>query len=464
MTFCLFILTISGAMAARFAFDASCIPVAGDADWVVDAPMPTNADRGGQSMPERFPSPDACTIGGDTQEDYWNGGYSAWGIELVKLGHWVETIPRNEVLTYGDCDNTMDLSFYDVLVIPEPQLRYTDDEAIAIRQFVEDGGGLFLVGNHCGSDRNHNGYDATRVFEEMETELYFGIYFDRDPDGEMHDFCDWDELNNRNFGDDPNDPFIHGPLGDVGAIGFHSATTLILHPENNSSVKAHAWRNDQAHENTNVTVASVLYGEGRVAAIGDSAPADDGTGDPRDFLFNGWSHSTTNNDILHLNMSQWVAGIDLPPLPTRTPCPNHTPWPSCEGTATPGAPTFTPTPPATPNQDPMLNIYTNQSFYYGGDLFQLDLDIENPGPSVGVNLYIALQVADLFFWAPDWTEEIDYTMKFLSGDSATTENILSFTWPENAGRLDNIMFWAAMLNPADNTLVGNYDYTAFSAY
>ncbi len=460
IVFIVFLLIQPPCDAARFVFDASCIPMAGDADWVIDADIPNTMS--GQSRPERFPSPDQCTIGADTPETYWTGGYSAWGIELVKAGHWVETIPKNSVLTYGDCSNTQDLSFYDVLILPEPQLWYTEAEAEAIRNFVSDGGGLFLIANHCGSDRTHNNYDSPRVFEDMQTDLYFGMEFERDPDNDIHPFCDWSEPSNRNFIDDPNDPILHGPFGDVRAIGFHSATGIVLHPENNNTVTAHAWRNDMAHGYANVTIATCEYGAGRVAAIGDSAPADDGTGDPRDYLANGWSHSTTSNDILFMNISDWLTSPDVPPLPTRTPCPNATPFPYCHGTATPNAPTFTPTPIPTPSSDPIVDISTNQLIYSEGDLFELDLSIENPGPARAVNLYIALQVEDYYYFFPDWTEEVTFQRRYLSQGSAKSEIILQFTWPD-AGRLDGLTFWAALVDPTSGDLVGNYDFTSFGS-
>ena len=446
--------------AARFVFDASGIPMAGDADWVVDSDHFPSFH--GQSNPQRFPSPDPCAIGADTDEEYWTGGYSAWGIELVKSGHWVETIPRNSTLTYGDCDNTMDLSFYDVLVIPEPQLPFSEDEAQAIIEFVYDGGGLFMVGNHCGSDRTNNGYDSTRVFEEIGIKDVFGMAFDRDPDGELHDFCDWDELNNRNFIEDSDDPFIRGPYGEVNAIGFHSATNVLIYPEFNATVKGHAWRNDTAHTDTNITLASCFYGSGRVAAIGDSAPADDGTGDPRDFLANGWSHSTTANDKLFMNISYWLTAPDETPLPTRTPCPNSTPRPGCMGTATPGAPTFTPTPDVPPETS--IDVYTNKKLYTGNDYFELKLDIENPGPARICDLYLVLQVVDLYFFFPSWTEEIDNQTRSLGDGQATSETIFGFIWPENSGRLEDVRFWAALLEPATGELIGELDFTSFSAF
>ena len=458
----LVVLSISPAKAARIVFDASCIPMAGEADWVIDAPTPRPSFFG-QSNPERFPSPEQCTIGADTLETDWHGAYSAWGIDLVISGHWVETIPRGGVITFGDCSNSQDLSFYDVLILPEPQIPYWDYEITAILEFVANGGGLFLIANHCGSDRSNNGYDSARIFEEMGVKEQFGFEFERDPDNEIHPYCDWNESNSNNFIEDLTDPIIYGPHGEVTAIGFYSATAIILHPEFNSTVKAHAWRNGQPQGLTNVTVATCEYGAGRVAAIGDSAPADDGTGDPRDSLFNGWTRGSTTNNLLFLNMSEWLTGYDAVPLPTRTPCPNSTPFPFCDGTATPQPPTITPTPSPRPQEDPVISIYSNRVIYTANDLFELKLDIENNGSARKVNLFLILQIEDVFLFYPTWSEDVRYQVRYLNEYSFTSETIFSFLWPETEP-LDLIVFWAGLVDPESNQLVGNYSFTSFSTY
>jgi len=421
------------------------------------------------SLPDRYPSPSQCDIGAATEEEFWHGAYSAWGIELVKMGHWVETIPRNSVLTYGDCSNSQDLSFFDVLVIPEPQVYYTQDEVDAIINFVFDGGSLFLIGNHCGSDRNNNGEDSAMIFAAMDTAGHFGIEFetypgctDNDPPPEC-EACSWNDVRNTNFTSDPSDPFLHGPHGDVEAIKFDEATALILHPENNAMVQGHAWRDDSSQGDIDVTLASAFFGDGRVVAIGDSAPADDGTGDLDDFLHNSWDYPSSENDILFKNISHWLVRPEVTPLPTRTPCPDHTPWPKCDGTATPGPPTFTPTPtPSGSANVPVVDLSTNKVVYREGDTFILSEIITNTGPGRTVDYYLALEAGGLFFFAPGWTEAVDRETMYLTSGYTNQRIVFQFIWPD-AGSITGMRFWALFLDPSTGAMIGDYDMTEFNS-
>lgn len=452
--------------AARWLFCAKCMPNAGQrADWVIDA----NDHPGNFSEAVRFPEPSQCEIGADTPETIWMGAYSSWGVELVRMGHWVETIPLYGRITYGDCNHDQDLSFYDVLVIPEPQVMYKPEEVDAILNFVYDGGSLFLIGNHCGSDRNNNGYDSCLIFKEMDTAGHFGIEFETyddclgdNPPPECA-ACNWNEIRNTNFVSDHNDPFIHGPYGKVGAIKFNAATSMIMHPDKNSSVKAHAWRNKATAQGlADVTVASALFGEGKVAAIGDSAPADDGTGDPDCTLHNSWDYPTSNNNFLFMNISAWLSSSEGAPQPTRTPCPNHTPWPYCDGTATPGAPTNTPGPTNTPYDVPFVDLYTSQLVYRSGDTFILYEDISNAGRGRIINYYLALEVEGMFFFSPDWTQDILWTTMYISSGYNQSREVFNFIWPD-AGPLPGVRFWALFTDPETGEMVGEYDVTEFYA-
>ncbi|HJQ97769.1 MAG TPA: fibronectin type III domain-containing protein, partial [Candidatus Polarisedimenticolaceae bacterium] len=101
-----------------------------------------------------------------------------------------------------------------------------------------------------------------------------------------------------------------------------------LSTADNPSVAAHVWRTGQAHGATRVTFATATYGSGRVAAIGDSSPADDDTGDPSDSLHPGWDKASGGvaNREIHLNASHWL--IDAPPdttAPVITAGPSVTP-------------------------------------------------------------------------------------------------------------------------------------------
>ena len=54
--------------------------------------------------------------------------------------------------------------------------------------------------------------------------------------------------------------------------------------------------------------ASSTFGAGRVVIIGDSSPADDGTGSPGNTVYNGWNENVSHAR-LHLNASLWLAQL-----------------------------------------------------------------------------------------------------------------------------------------------------------
>src|SRR5437016_3469215 len=140
-------------------FDAKHAQTAGNADWTLDE------DSCG--IAQRFPTPDQTTVTPSTPETYWSGAFSAFGIDLVKKGFHVESLPKGARITFGDASNAQDLSHYDVFVIPEPNVRFTAAEITAIRSFVQNGGGLFMISDHAGSDRNGDGFDSPSIFNDL---------------------------------------------------------------------------------------------------------------------------------------------------------------------------------------------------------------------------------------------------------------------------------------------------------
>lgn len=146
-----FTVKAKAAGAKRFLFDATKAETAGNADWVIDED---------NSTPQRIPTPAQSTITASTKETYWTGALSSWGIALVKAGDYVETLPSTGAITYGNASNAQDLSNYDVFVVDEPNIVFTAAEKTAILTFVQNGGGLFMVSDHTGSDRNNDGWDS----------------------------------------------------------------------------------------------------------------------------------------------------------------------------------------------------------------------------------------------------------------------------------------------------------------
>ena len=269
-----------------YLFDNTKDETAGNADWIIDDDMPV-------------PQPANPGSGDD-----WTGGISDWGFDLLDSGESPYTLPPGVEITYGDTSDPLDLSNFDVFVICEPQDPFSTSEKQAILDFVYNGGGLVLVANHYGSDRNSNGWDSPRVFNDLGAEEYFGMHFN--VSGESYN--NFSDSPDSNVSGDPDDPLLHGPYGDVAAIGFHSGTAMTLHPEFNSSVRGHVWVSGASHGNTLVMVASATYGAGRVVGVGDSSPADDGNGNPGNVLYDGWTAVGEDNYSLFLNACYWASG------------------------------------------------------------------------------------------------------------------------------------------------------------
>lgn len=317
--------------AAAILFDATKHEMAGNADWVIDADtwdltMPAFPCSGStnEARPGRFPTPAAAGITSTTPETYWAGGVSAWAVDLVKAGHTVESLPDGARITFGDTTNPQDLSHYQLYVVVEPQAPFSAGEKQAILDFVSAGGGLFMVGDHETSDRDCDGFDAPHVWNDLTGAVsatstgLFGIWF-RVDGLENQGSEDWfDDGVDNNTSTDPADPIIRGPFGSgAGGLGLFGSTSMELNPLDNPTVTAHVWRSGQPHDTHRVTFATARFGLGRVAAIGDSSPADDDTGDPSDNLHPGWDKAAGGvaNREIHLNACHWL----LNPAPDTTP-------------------------------------------------------------------------------------------------------------------------------------------------
>jgi hypothetical protein len=156
------------AQAKKVLFDAGHAQMTGNADWVIDEDV--------CGSPQRFPTPAQSGITASTPETYWSGAYSAFGVDLAKAGYQLETLPPGVAITYGTTA-VQDLSNYNVFVVPEPNVRFTTAEKSAILAFVQHGGGLFMISDHSGSDRNSDGWDSPMIFNDLGSDTLFGIHF-----------------------------------------------------------------------------------------------------------------------------------------------------------------------------------------------------------------------------------------------------------------------------------------------
>jgi len=371
-----FLLSLSIALAApakaqRVLFDARHGQTAGNADWIVDADSSQQvwldfrcSSTSHHHSAQRFPTPPQSEITPSTDETFWSGGISAWAVALAKDAltpgrgrTWeIEQYPWDAPeLTFGDPSNPQDLAAYDVLVLCEPNVAFSAAEEQAVREFVWNGGGLFLCADHETSDRNCSGggaelHDSPFILNRLmqtgvETRTsppyfdpgdgendygVFGIWFyengnDEDGDPANRAFDWFDDATDHNVASDPDDPIVQGPFGDGrGGLGLFGSTQMALSTDpvrGNPTARGHVWRSGADREAgadgvyEEVTLASAQYGAGRVVAIGDSSPADDGTG--QGSLHPGWDKAVGGvaNVVLFLNATEWLAN----PTPDTSP-------------------------------------------------------------------------------------------------------------------------------------------------
>ncbi len=318
----LLVFTFSSAQ-VKILFDATKAESAGNADWVIDADLnnigyfisnngvPTTG--GTESNAQAIPTP-AVTLGNTYAEDYWDGGLSYWGLDCIKKGYSVESLPIGKTITYGNVANTQDLSKYDVFIVCEPNILFTAAEKTAILAFVNNGGGLFMIADHDISDRNNDGDDAPIVWNDLMQNNStgnsnpFGFLFNNPGNTAIDNISQTSSNLNQSLAG--NDSILHGPWGNVTRVKWSGGTTMTLTPSANPTIKPVIYANaisSPPSGNNQVMVAYGRYGKGKFVAFGDSSPFDDGTGDPLDGLFTGYMVDVTpNHRNIIMNSTIWL--------------------------------------------------------------------------------------------------------------------------------------------------------------
>ncbi|WP_330455946.1 hydrolase [Streptomyces sp. NBC_00820] len=271
----------------RILFDNAHAETAGNADWIISTSQP---DPLGQDS-----TPSA--------ETDWTGALSSWGVALQKAGGYsLKTLPSGGALSYGGASAT-DLSQFDTLVLPEPNTLFTAAEKTAIMNFVKNGGGLFMISDHTGSDRNNDGADAVEILNDLMTN---NSVDSTDPFGFAIDTQNI-QSDYPSAISDGTDPVLHGSFGTVTKSLIASGTTATLKPADNPAVKGLVYRTGSSG-NTGAFFLTSAFGSGRVAFWGDSSPVDDGTGQSGNTLYDGWNDTGATNAALALNATAWLAG------------------------------------------------------------------------------------------------------------------------------------------------------------
>ncbi|MFE2408337.1 putative Ig domain-containing protein [Kitasatospora sp. NPDC059408] len=271
----------------RVLFDNSKAETAGNADWIISTSQP---------------DPLAENANPQSETD-WTGAISAWGVALQKTGQYsLKTLPSGSTITYGT-GGALDLANFDEFVLPEPNIRLSDSEKTAVMTFVQNGGGLFLISDHTGSDRNNDGWDSPAILNDLMTTNSVNS---NDPFGLSVDLLNIQTDNPRAISD-AADPVLHGPFGTVTGSIIRNGTTFTLKPADNPSVKGIVYRTGYSGT-TGAFFATSSFGKGRVAIWGDSSAIDDGTGEPGKTVYNGWNDPAGTDAALGLNATAWLAG------------------------------------------------------------------------------------------------------------------------------------------------------------
>src|SRR5690348_17803193 len=206
----------------RVLFDNTKAETAGNADWIVSTAQP---DPTAQN-----PKP--------TSETSWTGAISSWGVALQRTGQYsLKTLPPGNTITYGGT-GALDLANFDEFVMPEPNSPLSAAEKTAIMRFIQNGGGVFLIVDHTGSDRNNDGWDSVRIANDLFTSN--GVD-NTDPFGFSEDSVDISSENAVAIHDAGN-PVVSGSFGTVTGSIIRDGSTQTLHPSDNPNVRGLVWR------------------------------------------------------------------------------------------------------------------------------------------------------------------------------------------------------------------------------
>jgi len=290
----------------RVLFDDSKAETAGNADWIISTSMPDPTKQN--------PAPSV--------ETDWTGAISSWGVALQKTGDYqLDTLSPGSTITYGTSAAT-DLSNFDEFVLPEPNIVLSTAEKTALMKFVQNGGGLFLISDHTGSDRNNDGWDSPKIINDLMTN---NSVDSTDPFGFSVDLKNIVSGTPRAISDSSN-PVLNGAFGTVTGSVIYNGTTETLHPADNPNVKGLVYvAGSTAGGTTGAFFSTSTFGAGRVAIWGDSSTIDDGTGEAGKNVFDGWNDPGGTDAQLALNATAWLAGGITAPPSSSSSAPSSTP-------------------------------------------------------------------------------------------------------------------------------------------
>ncbi len=180
------------------------------------------------------------------------------------------------------------LAGYKGIILAEPNNPYAKAEQEAIVEFVRNGGGAFLIGDHGGADRDNDGYDAVKALNEFCPQFGFtfnGDFFYEAPvSGTMN----------------KEHPMMFG----IRAIGCWAGSTFTI----NRQLGAAAVGLIESRRKKAPYLVASQFGKGRVVALGDSSPFDDGVGTGNNKLHDSYDSFIYSHPQLAYNAAEWMTG------------------------------------------------------------------------------------------------------------------------------------------------------------
>lgn len=142
---------------------------------------------------------------------------------------------------------------------------------------------------------------------------------------------------------------------------------------------------------------------------------------------------------------------DSTPTPTWTPGSSTPTW-------TPGASTPTPAGCSTTG----VRLTMPSELFKPGDMCSCTAFVCNADstPISGNPLFVILEIAGSYYFAPGFSNYEYYTMTFQSGETSVTV-LPEFVWPSGAGSFTGAKWYGALTDPGITTLVGELGMFAF---
>lgn len=303
-------------------FDVSHGGTQGNADWVINGGFSDFAD--------------ALVREGFTVSEYRGVDHNGDGIFIFEDDRDFADNGRNESIITFDA-----IKHADVFVMAESNRPLRLDEYAALKQYVDTGKGLLLIGDHYDADRNLNTWDCTEVYNgynrsdlpKYRMKLPYGDY--RNPGKANSGWLAtnfgirfrFNAINCKGASKIVEPSKAEGITRGVGPVKLSAGGTLAI--LNNELAKGLVYfhETDQVKKWGHAQDRGVYYGgaaegpvvaiskpsAGKAAFIGDSSPIEDTSGryrrednGKRKSLYRGWK-GPGSAAVLTVNIVKWLA-------------------------------------------------------------------------------------------------------------------------------------------------------------